>query len=164
MRSLGCVESSINIKGSYNKVKEIVEVINSTKLKKSEREFVQKSFIRKREQLWLAISKGKFPQEYESFNGKKYRGAPRRTAIRCDFLLANKIALGGKYYKDEISDLAQRDLLFFVMRYRLKHPQNYGKKFYCCPKCTEKLRDCLRAKVFRYIDNDEWFLAIEEPN
>jgi hypothetical protein len=59
--------------------------------------------------------------------------SPRRTAIRCDFLLASKMALGTKYAKDRISDLAQRELLFYVLRDREVLPNRTGKKFFCCP-------------------------------
>ena len=92
---------------------------------------------------------------------KKFVGAPRKTAIRCDFLLANKIALGKKYAADAICDLAQRDLLFRVLRDREVFPNRTGSKFYCCPKCTAKLYECVSAKVFRYIDNAKWKAAIE---
>jgi hypothetical protein len=96
-----------------------------------------------------------------SANGKRYVGAPRRTAVRCDFLLACKIALGPKYRRDRIADLAQRDLLFSVLRDRERFPHRTGYKFYCCPQCTAKLYECVSAKVFRYIDNAKWKAAIE---
>jgi hypothetical protein len=82
-------------------------------------------------------------------------------AVRCDFLLASKIALGPQYQKDRIADLAQRDLLFYVLRDREVFPNRTGKKFYCCPKCTSKLYECVTLNVFRYIDNAEWKAAIE---
>ena len=76
-------------------------------------------------------------------------------------MLASKLALGSKYSKDKISDLAQRDLLFSVLREREVFPERTGTKFYCCPKCTGKLHECVTAKVFRYIDNAKWKAAIE---
>jgi hypothetical protein len=76
-------------------------------------------------------------------------------------LLASKIALGPKYRKDRIADLAQRELLFYVLRDREMFPNRTGKKFYCCPKCTSKLYECVRFKVFRYIDNAKWKAQIE---
>jgi hypothetical protein len=96
-----------------------------------------------------------------SADHKKFVGAPRRTAIRCDFLLASKIALGPKYHKDRIADAAQRDLLFYVLRDREVFPNRAGKKFYCCPKCTSKLYECVSSKIFRYIDNAKWKAQIE---
>ena len=137
-------------------MKEIVNVLKTVHSKKVEKTGAQNAFLKKREQIWSDISNGKFPDKYESYNGKTYTGAPRRTAIRCDFLLASKIALGAKYKKDRISDFAQKDLLFYVMRYRLNYPDNKGRKFYCCPKCSEKLLDCLNAGIFHYIDNNKW--------
>jgi hypothetical protein len=88
-------------------------------------------------------------------------GAPRKTAIRCDFLLASKIALGSIYKKDQISDFAQRDLLFSVLRDREVFPNRSGQNFYCCPKCTSKLYECVSSRVFRYIDNAKWKAEIE---
>jgi hypothetical protein len=76
-------------------------------------------------------------------------------------LRASKIALGRKYVGDPISDLAQRDLLFSVLRDREVFPDRTGSKFYCCPKCTAKLYECVSAKVFRYIDNEKWKAEIE---
>jgi hypothetical protein len=75
--------------------------------------------------------------------------------------LANKIVLGAKYARDHIADLAQRDLLFYVLRDREVFPHRTGTKFYCCPRCTSKLLECVRAKVFRYVDNEKWKAAIE---
>jgi len=51
------------------------------------------------------------------------------------------------------ADAAQRDLLFYVLRDREVFPNRAGKKFYCCPKCTSKLYECVSSKIFRYIDN-----------
>ena len=51
--------------------------------------------------------------------------------------------------------------LFYVLRDREVFPNRAGKKFYCCPKCTSKLYECVTFKVFRYIDNAKWKAAIE---
>ena len=75
--------------------------------------------------------------------------------------MASKAALGPKYARDHISDLAQRELLFYVLRDREVFPNRTGKKFYCCPKCTSKLYECVSAKVFRYVDNAKWKAEIE---
>src|SRR5262245_13149757 len=123
---------------------------------KAERVAAQRAFLEKRREIWDAIREGRFPATYTSANGKRFVGAPRRTAIRCDFLLASKMALGPKYPKDQISDAAQRDLLFYVLRDREVFPGRTGKKFYCCPTCTSKLYECVSANVFRYIDNAKW--------
>ena len=40
-------------------------------------------------------------------------------------------------------------------------PNRTGKKFYCCPKCTSKLYECVSFKIFRYIDNEKWKAQIE---
>ena len=121
----------------------------------------RKAFLLKRCEIWNDIQEGRFPATYVSVQRKTFVGAPRRTAFRCDFLLANKIALGAKYRRDRIADLAQRDLLFYVLRDREVFPNRMGKKFYCCPKCTAKLHECVSAKVFRYIDNAKWKAQIE---
>ena len=142
-------------------MKEIVDVLSTESGSKAERLKAQKAFLKKRAEIWKKIQHGKFPDSYVSVGNKKFVGAPRRTAIKCDFLRASKIALGRKYIKDEISDLAQRDLLFSVLRGREVFPHKMGKKFYCCPKCTAKLYECVSAKVFRYIDNMKWKAAIE---
>jgi hypothetical protein len=76
-------------------------------------------------------------------------------------VLANKIALGKKYRADRIADLAQRDLLFSILREREVFPSRTGNKFYCCPKCTAKVHECVTANVFRYIDNAKWKAQIE---
>lgn len=128
---------------------------------KAERLAAQKAFLEKRQEIWEDIAAGRFPATYTSRNNKKFVGAPRRTAIRCDFLLASKAALGPKYRKDRISDLAQRELLFYVLRDREVFPNRDGRKFYCCPACTSKLYECVSAKVFRYIDNAKWRAQIE---
>src|SRR5262245_23281365 len=83
----------------------------------------QRDFPTTRGGIWKAIQEGRFPVTYVSADHKKFVGAPRRTAIRCDFLLANKLALGPKYRRDRIADLAQRDLLFYVLRDREVFPK-----------------------------------------
>lgn len=142
-------------------MKEIVDVLDSEGRSKAERLAAQKLFLKKRSEIWKDIQDGRFPPSYVSTNKRTFVGAPRRTAIRCDFLLASKAALGPKYAKDRISDLAQRDLLFYVLRDREVFPHRTGKKFYCCPKCTSKLYECVSANIFRYIDNAKWKREIE---
>jgi hypothetical protein len=142
-------------------MKEIVDVLVTASGPKPERATAIAAFLRKRADIWKDIQQEKFPASYVSFGNKKFVGAPRKTAIRCDFLLANKLALGKKYATDRISDMAQRDLLFRVLRDREVFPHRTGNKFFCCPKCTAKLHECVSAKVFRYIDNVKWKAAIE---
>ena len=141
-------------------MKEIVDVLGTAASSKVERVAARAAFLRRRADIWKAIQEERFPAIYVS-SEMKFVGAPRKTAIRCDFLLANKVALGKKYAADHISDLAQRDLLFRVLRDREVFPNRTGSKFYCCPKCTAKLYECVSAKVFRYIDNAKWKAAIE---
>lgn len=143
-------------------MKEIAAVLDTASGPKAERLAAQKAFLQKRDEIWQDIQDGRFPITYVSAGHKKFVGAPRRTAIRCDFLLASKIALGPKYGKDRIADLAQRDLLFYVLRDREVFPNRTGKKFYCCPQCTAKLYECVSSKIFRYIDNAKWKKQIEE--
>ena len=142
-------------------MKELADVLVAVGGSKAERIAAQKAFLKKRCEIWKDIQEGRFPATYTSTNNRTFVGAPRRTAIRCDFLLASKAALGPKYARDRISDLAQRDLLFYVLRDREVFPKRTGKKFYCCPKCTSKLYECVSAKVFRYIDNANWKSEIE---
>jgi hypothetical protein len=142
-------------------MKEITEVLATAKGPKPARLAAQRAFLQKRSEIWNDIQEGAFPSAYISADQTKFIGAPRRTAIRCDFLIACKIALGAKYKKDRIADQAQRDLLFWVLRDRETFPTRTGKKFYCCPKCTSKLYECVSQKVFRYIDNDKWKAQIE---
>ena len=142
-------------------MKEIAEVLNTAAGPKAERLAAQRAFLERRGEIWKDIQEGRFPGSYTSRDNRKFVGAPRRTAIRCDFLMASKISLGPKYGKDRISDLAQRDLLFSVLRDREVFPRRSGSKFYCCPKCTAKLYECVSANVFRYIDNEKWKAAIE---
>lgn len=143
-------------------MKEITDVLVTAKGPKGVRLAAQKAFLQRRSEIWKDIQEGRFPSTYISADQRKFVGAPRRTAVRCDFLIANKIALGSKYKKDRIADLAQRDLLFWVLRDREVFPARTGKKFYCCPKCTSKLYECVSFKVFRYIDNDKWKAQIED--
>jgi hypothetical protein len=142
-------------------MKEIADVLIALGGPRAERIAAQQRFLRKRSRIWKDIQEGKFPASYTSANGRTFVGAPRRTAIRCDFLLANKAALGRRYARDRISDMAQRDLLFYVLRDREVFPYRTGEKFYCCPACTSKLLECVSAKVFRYIDNARWKAEIE---
>jgi hypothetical protein len=142
-------------------MKELADVLGAVGKSKAERIAAQKAFLKKRSEIWKDIQEGRFSATYTSTNNRTFVGAPRRTAIRCDFLLASKAALGPKYAKDRIADLAQRDLLFYVLRDREVFPKRTGKKFYCCPKCTSKLYECVSAKVFRYIDNAKWKSEIE---
>jgi hypothetical protein len=142
-------------------MKEIVDVLATSKGPQAKRHAAQKAFLKRRGEIWADIQAGRFPVTYVSADDKKFVGAPRRTAIRCDFLLASKIALGPRYQKDRIADLAQRDLLFYVLRYREVFPNRTGEKFYCCPTCTAKLYECVRFKVFRYIDNAKWQAQME---
>ena len=109
-------------------MKEIVDVLNTARSSNAERQKAHRVFLKKRAAIWQQIQDRKFPASYVSTGNKKFIGAPRRTAIRCDFLLANKIALGSKYMKDRISDLAQRDLLFNVLRSREVFPQSSRNK------------------------------------
>jgi hypothetical protein len=142
-------------------VKEIAAVLDTAKDPTAERIAAQKAFLQRRAEIWSDIQEGRFPATYVSAGRKKFVGAPRRTAIRCDFLLASKIALGAKYSKDRIAAQAQRDLLFYVLRDRETFPSRTGSKFFCCPKCTSKLYECVSANIFRYIDNAKWKAAIE---
>ena len=142
-------------------MKELADVLAAEGGSRTERIAARKAFRKKRSAIWKDIQEGRFPARYISTNNRTFVGAPRRTAIRCDFLLASKAALGPKYAKDRISDLAQRELLFYVLRDREVFPNRTGKKFYCCPKCTSKLYECVSAKVFRYIDNAKWKTEIE---
>jgi hypothetical protein len=142
-------------------MKEIADVLNTADGPKAERLAARRAFLARRGAIWNDIREGKFPDTYISVGGKRFVGVPRRTAIRCDFLLASKIALGRDYAGDRISDLAQRDLLFSVLRDREVFPGRTGSKFYCCPKCTAKLYECVSAKVFRYINNEKWKAAME---
>ena len=90
------------------------------------------------------------------------KGKRTLSLYRGDTLLKSyKIALGKKYRTDRIADLAQRDLLFSILRDREVFPSRSGNKFYCCPKCTAKVYECVSAKVFRYIDNAKWKAQIE---
>jgi hypothetical protein len=142
-------------------MREIAAVLTTAGGSRAERLAAQRAFLQKRGEIWRDIQEGNFPDTYFSTNNRRFVGAPRKTAIRCDFLLASKIALGPKYPKDRISDLAQRELLFYVLRDREVFPGRSGKKFYCCPKCTSKLHECVSSKVFRYIDNAKWKAEIE---
>ena len=142
-------------------MKENVDVRAAAEGPKAARLAAQKVFLQKRGEIWKDIQEGRFPATYVSADSTKFVGAPRRTAMRCDFLLANKLALGPRYRQDRIADLAQRDLLFYVLRDREVFPHRTGSKFYCCPKCTSKLYECVRANVFRYIDNARWKAQIE---
>lgn len=142
-------------------MKEIADVLSTVGASKAERLAAQKAFREKRLEIWEDIREGRFPATYTSANNKRFVGAPARTAIRCDFLLASKAALGLQFRKDRISDLAQRELLFYVLRDREVFPNRTGKKFYCCAKCTSKLYECVTAKVFRYIDNAKWKAEME---
>ena len=142
-------------------MKELSDMLAAKDGPRAKRIAAQKAFLNKRNEIWREIQEGRFPARYVSASKKTFVGAPRRTAIRCDFLLASKAALGSKYAKDRISDLAQRDLLFYVLRYREVFPNRTGKKFYCCPTCTSKLHECVSARVFRYIDNAKWKKEIE---
>ena len=142
-------------------MQEIAEVLNTADKSKKDRFDAQRVFLERRSEIWEAIQDGRFPATYISSGNRKFVGAPRRTAIRCDFLLASKISLGPKYNRDRISDLAQRDLLFSVLRDREVFPGRTGQKFYCCPKCTAKLYECVVSRVFRYIDNAKWKAEIE---
>jgi hypothetical protein len=142
-------------------MQEIADVLYAVDGPKVELLAARRAFVARRLEIWNDIQEGNFPDTYTSAGGKKFVGAPRRTAIRCDFLMASKIALGRNYVRDRISDLAQRDLLFSVLRDREVFPDRTGSKFYCCPKCTAKLYECVSAKVFRYIDNEKWKAEIE---
>ena len=142
-------------------MKESVDVLATANGSRAEQLAAQRVFLQKRAEIWKHIQDARFPVAYVSADHKKFVGAPRRTAIRCDFLLASKIALGPKYHKDRIADAAQRDLLFYVLRDREVFPNRAGKKFYCCPKCTSKLYECVSSKIFRYIDNAKWKAQIE---
>ena len=113
----------------------IVDVLATAGEPRAGRLAAQRAFLRQREQIWLEIQAGRFPATYVSVNNRKYVGAPRRTAIRCDFLLASKMALGSKYATDRIADLAQRDLLFYVLRDREVFPHRTGNKFYSLGSC-----------------------------
>jgi hypothetical protein len=143
---------------------EIAAVLDTANGPDAEHMAARRGFLKQRVEIWNAIQEGRFPASYVSAKGRKFRGAPLRTAIRCDYLLASKIALGPRYRRDPIVDLAQRELLFHVLRYREVFPNRRGKKFYCCARCTAKLDECLRAKVFRYIDNAKWQREIATDN
>src|SRR5215468_6331946 len=97
-------------------MQEIADVLNTVDGPKAQRLAAQRAFVARRTEIWNDIQEGNFPATYTSVGGKKFAGAPRRTAIRCDFLLASKAALGPRYRADPLADEAQRDLLFYVLR------------------------------------------------
>ena len=99
-------------------MKEIADVLNTASGPKTPRLAAQKVFLKKRGEIWKDIQEGRFPQTYISAGNNKFVGAPRRTAIRCNFLLANKIALGSKFQKDRIANLAQRYGTFLLIPFR----------------------------------------------
>ena len=142
-------------------MKELTNVMIAEDGTKAERDAARKAFLEKRDEIWNDIKDGRFPASYVSTNHRTFTGAPRRTAIKCDFLLASKAALGSRYAKDSLADAAQRDLLFYVLRDREVFPTRTGAKFYCCPKCTSKLHEAVSARVFRYVDNAKWKKEIE---
>ena len=142
-------------------MKEIADVLATVNAPSAERLAARRAFLRQRGEIWKDIQEGRFPATYVSGDRRKFVGAPRRTAIRCDFLLACKIVLGSNYRRDRIADRAQRELLFYVLRDREVFPERTGSKFYCCRKCTSKLYECVSFKVFRYIDNAKWKAEIE---
>ena len=142
-------------------MKEIVDVLATANATSQIRNEARLAFLHSRESIWSDIRDGNFPKLYVSVGNRKFTGAQDRSSIRCDFLLACKIALGAKYRSDRIADFAQRDLLFYVLRDRETFPDRSGEKFYCCPKCTSKLYECVSQNVFRYIDNTKWKVAIE---
>lgn len=144
-----------------SEMKELGTLLDALRGPRAQHLAAQKTFLATRGEIWNDIQAGRFPARYISTGQRAFVGAPRRTAIKCDFLLANKAALGSKYARDRIADAAQRDLLFYVLRDREVFPHRTGTKFYCCPKCTSKLHECLRARAFRYIDNAKWQAAIE---
>src|SRR5262245_11381248 len=117
-------------------MKELADVIATANGPQAERLAARRRFLARRGAIWEDIREGRFPATYVSARHEKFVGAPRRTAIRCDFLMASKIALGPRYLRDRIADSAQRDLLFHVLRDREVFPNRTGKKFYCCPRCT----------------------------
>jgi hypothetical protein len=142
-------------------MQEIVDVLTRAKAAPAIRNATREAFLLARGSIWNDIQDGNFSSAYVSAGNRKFTGAPARTAIRCDFLLACKLALGAWYRSDRIADLAQRDRLFFVLRDRERFPHRSGEKFYSCPRCTGKLYECVSQNVFRYIDNRKWKAAIE---
>ena len=87
-------------------VRALVDVLNAAGSTKPERLAAERAFLLEREKIWREIQEGRFPASYVSTNNRKYVGAPRRTAIRCDFLLASKIALGPKQARSHSSKCA----------------------------------------------------------
>lgn len=75
----------------------MVNVLATAKGARAERLRAQKAFLRRRGEIWKDIQEGRFPAISISADRRRFIGAPRKTAIRCDFLLATKIALGPKY-------------------------------------------------------------------
>ena len=133
-------------------MKEIVAVLETANGTKAERIAAQAAFLEKRGEIWNDIQEGRFPATYVSAGRKKFVGAPRRTAIRCDFLLASKIALGPQYHKDRIADQAQRDLLFYVLRDRETFPKAHGQEVLLLPEVhgeTSRVRHAQGLSVHR---------------
>jgi hypothetical protein len=123
-------------------MKEIVDVLATLRRPRAEQLTAQKVFLERRQEIWEDIQEGRFPVTYTSASNKKFVGAPRRTAIRCDFLLASKAALGPKYRKDRISDLAQRELLFYVLRDREVFPNRRGRSSIAAQRARQ---NCMSA-------------------
>src|SRR5262245_618466 len=93
-RMAGCGPSGTMCRSRGVPMKERADVLATLDGPKAERLAAQIAFLERRSEIWEDIQAGKFPATYRSASGKKYVGAPRRTAIRCDFLLASKAALG----------------------------------------------------------------------
>jgi len=62
-------------------MQEIADVLNTVDGPKAERLAARRAFVARRVEIWNDIQEGNFPDIYTSAGGKKFVGAPRRTAI-----------------------------------------------------------------------------------
>lgn len=122
-------------------MKELTAVLATARGSTKERAAARRAFLQRRAAIWADIQAGRFPAAYRDASGRKFVGASRRTAVRCDFLRANKIALGSKYRRDVIADQAQRDFLFYVLRDRETFPHRTGMKFWR-PRSRQTTGNC----------------------
>jgi hypothetical protein len=90
-------------------MKEIVGVLATANGHRAERLAAHRAFLQSAPRSGKTSRRADFPSRTSRPATRSLLEPPRRTAIRCDFLLASKIALGPKYQKDRIADQAQRE-------------------------------------------------------
>ena len=90
------------------------------------------------------------PKSIRHPQGFTLAGAPVRTFLKSNLLLAANRALGPRFGGSEFYEDVEKELAFGIMRSYFHH--GYPKGTHCCQQCTLAVYPVLERRAIRYFD------------